>query len=184
MSTFDIILIALLGLGAFKGYQQGLIVEVFSFIAFFVGLFLALELTIPVSTELFGSSSFFEVAAIVVFIALFVLLTLAIKAAAKLVKNIIDITFLGVLDNLLGAVAGVFKWAFILSVVFWVFDSVGLDIVSRYSNDTLIFPYIVGIGPAVFEMLSGMIPLVKDLIDSMEDLPKKDSVLTLLVPVS
>lgn len=154
--------------------------EVFSFIAFFVGLFLALELTIPVSNWLFGSTGFFEIGAILVFIVLFVLLTIAIKAAAKLVKSVIDITFFGILDNILGAVAGLFKWAFILSVVFWVFDSVGLDVISKYSADTIIFPYIVGIGPTVFELLSGLVPLIKDLIDSMENLPKKDSLLTLL----
>lgn len=180
MSTFDIILAALLGLGAFKGYQQGLIVEVFSFIAFFLGLFLALELTIPVSNELFGSTGFFEIGAIVVFLALFILLTFLIKAAARLVKSAIDITFFGVLDNILGAVAGVFKWAFILSIVFWVFDSVGLDVISKYSADAIIFPYIVGIGPAVFELLSGLVPLLKDLIDSMENFSKKDSILTLI----
>ena len=156
--------------------------EVFSFLAFFFGLFLALELTIPVSRSLFSSSNFFEIGAVIVFITLFILLSITIKAGAKAIKNVIDFTFFGTLDNVFGAIAGIFKWAFILSVVFWVFDSVGFDIVARYSDDTIIFPYIVGIGPTVFEWVSVLIPLIKDLIDSMDNLPRdSNSVLTLLV---
>ena len=71
MSTFDIILVILLGFGAVKGYTQGFIVAVFSFVAFFIGLFLALELAVPVSLEFFGESDYFDFVAILVFIVLF-----------------------------------------------------------------------------------------------------------------
>ncbi|MEP5614351.1 MAG: CvpA family protein [Cyclobacteriaceae bacterium] len=179
MEIFDIILLVLLGFGAFKGYQQGLVVAVVSFFAFFVGLFIALEFTIPVSLYLFGSSSFFDIGAVIVFIALFVLLSFLIKLGAKAIKNMVDFTFFGTLDNALGAIAGIFKSAFILSIIFWVFESVGFDLVMRYSDGTVIFPYIVGIGPTVFEWLSGLLPFIEDLIDMMKDLPgSKDSVLT------
>lgn len=182
MGIFDIILLVLLGLGALKGFRQGFIVEVFSFLAFFLGLFIALEFTIPISLRLFGSSTFFDWGAVIVFIALFILLSLLVKMGAKAIKNIVDFTFFGTLDNVFGAVAGIFKSAFLISVVFWVFDSVGFDVVARYSDDTVIFPYIVGIGPTVFEWLSYLIPFAKDLIDSMENLSEgKDAVLTHLI---
>ena len=171
MSTFDIILLVFLGFGAVKGYMHGFIVEFFSFLAFFIGLFLALELTVPVSVGLFEGSRFFDIAAIVVFIALFILLSLAIKTGAKALKNAVDMTIFGSVDNLLGAFAGMLKWAFILSIIFWVFDSVGFDIENRYADNAIIFPYIVGIGPMVFGWLSEVIPLVRDLIDSMDSLP-------------
>lgn len=181
METLDIILLILLGLGAFKGYSRGFIVEIFSFVAFFIGLFLALELTVPVATGLFGKSDYFEVSAILVFIALFILLSLAIKAGAKALKNIIDMTLFGTLDNLVGAVAGAFKWAFVISIIFWVFDSVGFDLKDRYAQDAIIFPYIVDIGPTVFEWLGQVIPFIRDLIDSLENLPKgKRSLMTFL----
>ncbi|MEP0986070.1 CvpA family protein [Ekhidna sp.] len=181
METLDIILLILLGLGAVKGYTRGFIVEVFSFVAFFIGLFLALELTIPVATGLFGNSDYFEVSAVLVFIGLFILLSLAIKVGAKALKNIIDMTLFGTLDNLVGAIAGAFKWAFIISIIFWVFDSVGFDLEDRYAQDAIIFPYIVDIGPTVFEWLGQLIPFIKDLIDSLETLPKgKSSLMTFL----
>ncbi len=181
MSLFDIILLVLLGLGALKGFRNGFIVEIFSFLAFFIGLFIALEFTIPVTVSLFGSSSYFDLIAIVVFILLFVLLSFLIRLGAKSIKSVVDFTLLGTVDNFFGAVAGAFKSAFIISVIFWVIQSVGVDVIERYSDDTVIFPYIVGIGPTVFEWLSGLIPLIQDLMDTMDSLPtQKDSVLTML----
>lgn len=181
MVLFDIILLVLLGLGALKGFRNGFIVEIFSFFAFFIGLFIALEFTIPVTLSLFGSSSFFDLIAIVVFILLFVLLSFLIRLGARSIKNVVDFTLLGTVDNFFGAVAGIFKSAFIISIIFWVIESVGVDVVDKYSDDTVIFPYIVGIGPTVFEWLSELIPLIRDLIDTMDSLPnQKDSVLTML----
>ena len=150
MGTFDIILLIFLGLGAVKGYANGFIVEFLTFIAFFIGLFLALELTVPVSLSLFEGRDYFDVGAVIVFIALFILLSLAIKAGAKALKKVIDMTIFGSIDNLMGAFAGAIKWAFVLSVIFWVLDSVGFEIEERYAANAIIFPYIVGIGPTFF----------------------------------
>lgn len=170
----------ILGLGAIKGYTNGFIVELFTFVAFFIGLFLALELTIPVASSFFGDSNYFEVISVVVFIMLFILLTIGIRAAAKALKKAVDLTIFGTLDNLIGAIAGLLKYAFIVSIVFWVFESVGFDLVDRYVDNTLLFPYIVGIGPTVFEWLGYILPFIQDLIDSMEELPKaKDTYVTL-----
>lgn len=168
MSTVDIALVILLGFGAVKGYLQGFIVELFSFLAFFIGLFLALELTVPVSVNLFGDSSYFEFAAIFVFIGLFILLSMLIKLGAKGLKKAVDITVFGTLDNLVGAFAGLLKVAFILSIVFWIFESVGTEFVNQYVDESTIFPYIVGIGPKVFGWLAEALPFIDDLIDSME----------------
>lgn len=181
MGTFDIVLLVILGIGAVKGYSQGFIVEVFSFIAFFVGLFLALEFTIPVSMKLFGGSDYLEIISIGVFIVLFILLSMAIKAGAKAIKKAVDITIFGTLDNLAGALAGGLKSAFVISIVFWVLESVGFDFYIDYADDSFIFPYIVHIGPSVFDWLSQLIPVIKDLIDSMEKMSKSsDPYMTLL----
>ena len=168
MNKVDIILLIFLGFGAVKGYLNGFIVELFSLIAFFLGLLIALELTIPVSTRLFGDTSYFEVVSVIVFIGLFFLLSISIKMAAKALKKVVDFTFFGTVDNIIGAMAGAFKWAFIVSMLFWVFDSVGFNFVKEFKDESVIFPYIVGIGPKVFGWLSEVIPVIQDLMDSMD----------------
>ena len=150
MSTLDIILLVLLIAGAVKGYKNGFIIESFSFLAFFIGLFVALELTIPISLALFKGSSYFDLGAIGIFITLFVLLSILVNASAKAFKKAIDMTLLGSVDNLFGSLAGIFKWVFVISVLVWVLDSVGFEIEDRYADNTIILPYIVETGPVIF----------------------------------
>lgn len=163
----------LLGLGALKGYQKGLVVEVLSFLAFFIGFYLALKLTIPVTGMLFGSSDKFHIALLVVFVSLLILLIIGVKIVARLIKSAINVTLFGTFDNMLGAIAGILKWAFVLSVIFWVFNSVNIDIVERYADHTVIFPYIEDIGPGAFELMGYLFPFFQVLIDDLRNLPNQ-----------
>lgn len=108
---------------------------------------------------------------IVVFIVLFILIVLGVRVAAKLIKTALNVTLLGIIDNLLGAVIGILKWAFILSVVFWVFSSAGVNIIERYVDHTLIFPFISDIGPAAFEQIGNLFPFIEELIEDLKNLP-------------
>lgn len=173
MNYLDIFFIVVFILGAIKGYMKGLIIEVFSFLAFFVGLFVSIELTIPVANRFFSSSDYFQIYTIAVFIMLFLAAVLIINLLAKALKKVLDLTFIGLFDNILGALAGVFKWAFIISVFFWVFDSIGLRLPGDQSDDSLIYPIIQNIGPATFEWLSNMLPFIQDMIDSLKNIGDK-----------
>ncbi len=153
--------------------MKGLLVEIFSFLAFFVGLFVAIKLTIPVANHFFDSNDYFQFITIAVFVGLFVLAVLIINLIAKALKKVLDLTFLGLLDNILGALAGVFKWAFIISVFFWVFESIGLRLPDEQSDASLIFPIIKHLGPATFELVSSMLPFLQDTIDSLKDISDK-----------
>lgn len=168
MNVIDIIIIGVLGLAAVKGYLKGFIIEFFSFIAFFVGLFIAIEFTSPIAVEYFGDSDYFGLLSVAVFIGLFLVLTLAINILAKITKKAVDLTFFGLLDNALGAIMGALKWALIASVILWIFDSVGLEISSPMIDRSSLFPYLVVIGPMTFEAISGFIPFFQDIFDSMD----------------
>ena len=105
-----------------------------------------------------------------------------IKTSAKGLKKAVDITVFGTLDNIVGGLAGILKWGFILSIVSWVLHSVGWDFESEYADDSIIFPYIRNIGPAIFGWLSEIMPFIQDLIDSMEKMPQsKDTYMTFLI---
>ncbi|MEQ8554214.1 MAG: CvpA family protein [Cyclobacteriaceae bacterium] len=173
MNYLDIFFIVVFILGAIKGYMKGLIIEIFSFLAFFIGLFVAIELTIPVANRFFSSSDYFQIFTVAVFVVLFLAVVLIINLLAKALKKALDLTFLGLFDNILGALAGIFKWAFIISVFFWVFDSIGLRLPNDQADDSLIYPVIRNIGPATFEWLSNMLPFIQDMIDSLKNIGDK-----------
>jgi membrane protein required for colicin V production len=181
LSYLDIFFIVVFIIGIVKGYLKGLVMELFSFIGFFAGLFAAIKLTIPISNNFFQGTEYFQVLTIGVFIVLFILVVLIMTLLGKMLKKAIDITFLGFFDNILGAIASVFKWAFIFSVVIWVFDSIGFRIPDEMIGDSMIYPIIEVIGPKVFEWVSYVMPFLKDMIDSLENIAgKSKSVYTFL----
>jgi membrane protein required for colicin V production len=173
MATVDIILIVLLGLGAVKGYMKGFVVEVFSLLAFFIGLFIAIEFTTPVALKYFGDHQWFHVISIGLFFGLFLAITIIINIVAKIIKKGLDLTFFGTFDNFFGAILGIFKWALIISVVFWMFRAVGISLPKEYVADSSVFPVIAAIGPLTFEYVSMLMPFFKDIFDSMEQFERK-----------
>lgn len=161
--------------------MKGLVMEIFSFVGFFAGLFAAIELTIPVANTFFLGTEYFQLLTVGVFVILFVLVVLLMGLVGKILKKAIDITFLGFFDNVLGAVASLLKWAFIFSVIIWVFDSVGIRMNSEWSEESTIYPVIEIVGPKVFEWVSHVAPFIKDMIDSLENIgDKSKSVYTFL----
>lgn len=161
--------------------MKGLIVELFSFLAFFVGLFVAIELTVPLSNRFFQDSGYFQLLTVGVFVALFLGAVVLINLAAKTIKKVVHLTFIGLFDNILGSTASIFKWAFIISVVFWVFDSIGLRLPAEQTETSLIYPAVKNIGPQTFIWLSEMLPFIQDMIDSLKNIgDKQHSVYTFL----
>lgn len=175
MGTYDIIIIIAIGIGAVKGYLNGFIVESFSVLGFFLGLIFAMHLALPVTARFFSDSHFFDLIAIVVFIVLFVLLSMGIRFGAKVLKKMIDITIFGTLDNMAGGLLGLIKWAFLLSVFIWIFDSIGISSQEYFEKESVIYPYIKPFGPVVFGWFSEILPFIHDLMDTMEDLPRSKS---------
>ena len=71
MNYIDIFILIILGLAAVKGFSKGLIVELFSFVAFFFGIFVALEFAAPVSDAIAAGSSWYGLVLVAVFVLLF-----------------------------------------------------------------------------------------------------------------
>jgi membrane protein required for colicin V production len=176
METVDIILIILLSLGAIKGYIKGFIVEVFSLVAFVLGLFIAVEFTTPIALRFFGDYQWFHIISIALFLAIFVIITIIINFIAKALKKAIDLTFFGTFDNVFGALLGVLKWALILSVVLWLFRAVGLTIPKEYVDSSFLFPIVTAVGPTTFEWVSQILPFFRDIFDSMDRFERKGSI--------
>ncbi len=173
MAWLDIIFLIIFGIGAIKGYSKGFIIEIFSFIAFFAGLFLAIELTLPLANIYFDGSDHFYVLTILVFVGVFIGVIFGVNLLARIIKKALDLTFLGFFDNLLGMVASVVKWAFIISVFFWVLDSIGFRLSESQMGDSIIYPWIKDIGPMIFNWVANILPFIRDMMDSMDDIGEK-----------
>ena len=60
------------------------------------------------------------------FAVIFIIIVVLVRLLGKLVKNSIDKSFLGTIDQAMGGALGAFKTLFLLSIVLWIADSLRL----------------------------------------------------------
>lgn len=124
MNVIDIIIAAILIFAAIRGFITGLFSSVASLVAIIAGVFCAIHFSYYVENMLFDSvlewSS--KTYKIVAFGVTFLVVVLAIIFIGKLLTKLADITALGLLNKILGAIFGALKWSLILSVIFLLFD--------------------------------------------------------------
>ncbi len=173
MNYVDIFLLVILVLGAIRGYSKGLIIELFSLIAFFFGLFGAIKFSGPIAAIFFEGSDFYTIGLVGVFILLFILLSVVINLTAKLIKKGVDLVFLGWIDNALGAILGIVKWGFLVSMLILMLEGGGMLLPAKDLSRSRIYPYIEKIGPNAFNALDAVFPFLENFIDSVNKEKKK-----------
>jgi membrane protein required for colicin V production len=163
----DIIIVILLAFGAFRGFRKGLLMELITIVAFVIGIILGVKLM-----DLSGSflhllhDNFGRIAPFVLFLVIFVLTIVVVNQIGRAVKKALNFTPLGSLDNFAGAFIGALKWAFAISLVFWVTSLIGLDMPVHVLNQSQLHPYVISIAPLVFDYAATLIPFTRDFFDS------------------
>ena len=177
-ATFDIVIGIILVYGLIKGYSNGLMRELFYFFTFAISIFLSLKLTVPISTSIFGpSSTVFYVGTALVFIILFVAISFLGKMVLSLIKKILNIILFGVIDNFIGAIFGLFKWAFFISMITWFFSTMGMSFLDNFLEKSFLYKYVYQVGQTLLAGLEYLIPIVEEIIDNVDELKIKKEIL-------
>jgi len=104
MNYFDIIIIIPLLWGAFKGFKKGLIIEIASLIALFLGIWGGVKFS-SVSgkylSEMFDISE--KIMPLISFAITFIVIVIAVYALAKLLQKFIKMIALGTMNKIAGA---------------------------------------------------------------------------------
>ena len=153
--------------GAYKGFSKGLLIELSTVLAFILATILGFKLidtVVQLILPYLGPQSYLPVVA---FLLTFVGVLFSITLLAKTVKKVLNLTLLGNLDDLAGAILGIVKWAFILSILLWLVYQSPISIPQKHTQDTVIFPYLVQFGPLIIDKVSTILPYCKDLIASI-----------------
>lgn len=169
MAPFDILVIIIIVLAGIRGFQRGLVIEVFSLVAFFIGIFVALELSFPLAARFFGDLESFWVIAVVLFFILFFLVVWTAKVLAKSIKKVIDFTPAGIIDNILGVVLSVVKWVFIFSVLLWVSSSADIEFPKKWLQHSDLYEPVAKIAPIITETIGALVPWFQDIYESVGD---------------
>lgn len=128
MQAIDIVLLILLAVGVIGGWRSGVVKQLLSFAAVFIGLLAAQmyydELGLYLGTFLTGHVILCKILA---FILLCVVVPLLVSLLANLTSALVNkILVVGTLNKILGALVGLFKYGLILGSVIWVFMATGV----------------------------------------------------------
>lgn len=113
MRMIELLCLAILLYGAFRGWRNGLVKEVISFVGFFLGFFIAYEYYKRAEVGVLG------------FLLIWIGIPLVLGMIAWLVTKVLDkIIVVSTLNRLLGAAAGFLKYAFLIGCVILAIDYV------------------------------------------------------------
>ncbi|MBT1706003.1 CvpA family protein [Chryseosolibacter indicus] len=164
MSWIDIIIILLIAFGAFKGYRDGFLVELFSLLGIVLGIlggFKLLGVSLIYLSEHFNIDE--KILPYVAFGAVFIIILLVVSLIGKALKASIEKSFLGRIDEMAGAALGLIKTAFVLSVFFWIVGSLKIAFPSTWQEDSKFLPFLTDFAPMVTSWIGELIPAFNDI---------------------
>jgi len=171
LSTIDIIILILLAVGTFSGYRKGLFIGMLSIVAFFIAIIFSFRF-MHWGAEILSRNveSLTFMLPFVAFIIIFLVVTVSLRIIAFAIKKTMDLTILGTFDNFGGAVLGLFKWAFMISLLLWVAHSFEFNVPLEVTEDSVIYPVITPIAPAAVAFLDSYTPVIDHSVNSIRKL--------------
>ena len=164
----DLLFVIILVLAIIKGYQRGLIVGVFSFVAVIIGLAAAIKLsavvagyigdTIKVSNEWLPVISFAVV---------FILVVLLIRLGANMIQKTVEISMLGWVNRLGGILLFIAIYGMVYSVVLFYADQLKLlqpDTIEK----SVTYSYVQPWGPKIINGFASVVPVFKGMFTELE----------------
>ncbi len=175
MNTLDIILLVVLLFAAYKGFNRGFLLEIIAILAFVLavlGAFKLLHWGMALLSESFNIHG--EILPYLAFLLIFMGIIILVNILGKFLKKIVDMTLLGPVDSIAGAVVSMLKWAFGLSVIFWLSSSFGFTFPESWTGHSLLYPFLLTFAPQIVDLLSGVLPFTDDLFQMIRELLEGD----------
>ncbi|MCL9805927.1 CvpA family protein [Flavobacterium amniphilum] len=130
MGVLDIILAIFLAVGFYKGYKDGLFVELASLVAFFIGIFIAVKFSYIVQNAIGDSESWSpKTLQVASFVITLLIVVVTIHLLAKTLSGIASFAFLGWANSLLGGVFGSIKTALFFGIILTLFQKMNSNFI-------------------------------------------------------
>lgn len=163
----DIICLIILVMAVIKGYSKGLIIALFSLLAFIAGLAAALKLSAMVAVSLQNN---YQVQSkwlpVLSFAIVFIGVVLLVRVGAAFIKKTMSLVFLGWVDKLGGVLLYTIIYLMIYSVLLFYASKVNL-ISAGAAAESNTYNYIQPFGPTVINGVGKVIPVFKNLFSDL-----------------
>lgn len=156
----DLILLFLILLGAFRGYKNGFISQIFSSVAiliFFISgsqlfneVLKVIKYSLPNLDE--GASNFLSMGLLCMTVLFFIFIF------EKILKRILYLTFLGFFDSILGALLGIAQTIFFLALLISLLEAYGFELPKIYTDHMTLYHTIHSLVPKCISLLKYYLP--------------------------
>ena len=167
MTIADVIIIILLGIGAYKGYKDGFLVTVISFLAFIIAIIAAFKLMDTCMKFLKVYIGDNKVLPFISFVVVFVLVYIAVFLLSRFLKSVINQTLFGKFDEAVGALFGIFKIAFGISLLLWLIEIIHLQVLVNLFRGSFFYSKLIYFAPKLVNWISYVIPF-QDIFQSLK----------------
>lgn len=165
----DLIFIVLLVIAIIKGYQRGLIVAVFSFVAIFIGLAAALKLSAVVAANIGRSvKGWNQWLPLIAFAVVFIIVVLLVRLAAAFIERTVQFAMLGWVNRLGGMVFYIALYTIILSVLIFYAEQVKF-ISPAITQKSFTYSYVQPWGPKAINAFGSILPVFKNIFTQLQD---------------
>lgn len=164
MSKVDIFLILFAIAGAYKGYKEGFLMELIALVAVVLGVFCGFKLMgegMILLEEKFNADK--STLPYISFLVIFIIVVVLVHLLGRMIKHSIDKSFLGTMDQSLGAALGIFRTLFVLSIVIWIFDSLKISPKPEWTEGSWLYPFTAKLAPKVAGWLGNFVPVFKEI---------------------
>jgi membrane protein required for colicin V production len=164
----DILFAVLLVMAVIKGYQRGLIVAIFSILAFIIGLAAAMKLSALVAAYIGKTVNISEKwLPIVAFIVVFAIVVLLIRWGAALIQKSVQFVMLGWANRIGGIILYAALYFIILSVLLFYAGKVQF-INAETIAASKTYPFIQPWGPRCINGFGSIIPVFKNMFEDLQ----------------
>jgi membrane protein required for colicin V production len=164
----DLIFAVILIIAVIKGLRKGLVVALFSIVAFIIGLAAAMKLSAVVAVYLQKNVAVSNHwLPFISFIIVFLVVVVLVNLGGKLVEKTFEMAFLGWANRLGGAIFYMILYIIIFSIFLFYAEKINLLKQDAIGN-SIAYPYIKPWGPAVINTFGKIIPLFKDSFQQLE----------------
>ena len=165
----DIIFAILIVIAIFKGYRKGLIIAIFSIVAFIVGLAAALKLSATVAAYLQNSVNISgKWLPFLSFAMVFGLVTVWVGMGGKLIEKTFEMALLGWANR----IGGILLFAILYTIIFSIFLFYA-EKIHLFEEATIqsskVFPFIKPWGPKVINAFGTILPIFKDMFTQLSN---------------
>lgn len=165
MNGIDIVFGILFLFGAFHGFRAGFLLELFSLLAVILGILGGFKLMGFAMVALASKFDLNErVLPYIAFALVFILIVIVVNLLGKLLKASADKSFLGLFDSAAGALLGLLRTAFMLSIVLWIVDSLKFKLLTSWTEGSRLYPIVADFAPKLTAWIGGLLPGFKDVL--------------------